>query len=52
MNKFFKKGELQDKKIVVALRKCADNYENGEILEVRDELVDIVNLILEWEHEY
>ena len=50
--KFYKNGELQDKKIVAALRRAADNYENGEIAEVRDLLVDIVNAIDEWEDAY
>lgn len=47
--RFYKNGELQDKKIVAALRRAADDYENGEIAEVRDLLVDIVNAIDEWE---
>lgn len=47
--KFYKNGELEDKKIEAALRKAADDYENGEIAEVRDLLVDIVNAIDEWE---
>ncbi len=52
MSKFFKKGELQDKKIAAALRQAADDYENGEILEVKDVLVDIINAITEFEQEY
>lgn len=46
--KFFKKGTLEDKKIAAALRKAADDYENGELVEVRDLLVDIVNAIDEF----
>lgn len=42
---FIVNGELQDWKIVNALRLAAENYENGELLEVRDVLVDIVNAI-------
>ena len=49
MSKFFKKGELQDKKIVAALRKAAEDYENGEIAEVKDELIDIINAITDFE---
>lgn len=52
MSKFFKKGELQDKKIAAALRQAADDYENGEILEVKNVLIDIINAITEFEQEY
>ena len=52
MSKFFKKGELQDKKIVAALRQAAEDYENGEIAEVKDVLIDIVNAITEFEEEH
>ena len=38
-------GELYDAKIIQALRKSADDYENGEIEEVRDVLIEIVNAI-------
>ena len=31
MSKYFKKGELQDKQIVAALHRAAEDYENGEI---------------------
>ena len=47
--RFLKNGELEDKKIVDALRKAADDYENGEIIEVRDLLQDIVDAINEFE---
>lgn len=43
--RFIKNGELEDKKICDALRKASNNYENGEIIEVRDLLVEIVNAI-------
>jgi hypothetical protein len=52
MNKFFKNGELKDKKIVEALHKAADDYENGEIVEVKDVLVEIINAITDFEQEY
>ena len=42
---FFKNGQLEDKKIVAALRKAADDYENGELIEVRDLLFEIINAI-------
>lgn len=51
MNKYFKKGELQDKKIIAALYRAAKDYENGEIAEVKDELIEIINAITEFEHE-
>lgn len=47
-NTFFEKGELQDEKIIAALKKAAEDYENGEICEVRDLLADIVNAIDEF----
>jgi hypothetical protein len=49
--RFLKNGELEDKKIVAALRKAADDYENGEIIEVRDLLWDIVDSITTFEGE-
>ena len=49
MSKFFKKGELQDKKIVAALRQAAEDYENGEIIEVKGVLIDIINAITDFE---
>ena len=52
MSKFFKKGELQDKKIITALKQAADDYENGEIAEVKDLLIDIVKAINEFEANY
>lgn len=52
MSKFFKKGELQDKKIVAALHQAAEDYENGEIIEVKDVLIEIINAITDFEVEY
>lgn len=37
--------ELKDKKIISALKKCAEWYENGAIIEVHDELLEIINAI-------
>ena len=48
--RFWKKGELEDQKIVDALRQAAKDYENGAIAEVRDVLIEIVNAIDEFEH--
>ena len=44
-NKFYGNGKLKDKKIVEALRNAANDYENGELIEVRDTLLDIINAI-------
>lgn len=47
--KFIKRnGELKDKEIIAALRKAAEEYENGELAEVRDTLFDIVCAIDEF----
>lgn len=54
--RFYKKGKLEDKKIEAALRKAADDYADGALIEVRDLLADIVNAIDEFaeqeEHNY
>ena len=46
--RFYKKGKLEDKKIEAALRGVADMYANGELIEVRDLLVEIVDAIDEF----
>ena len=51
MSKFFKKGELKDKKIVAALHQAAEDYENGEIIEVKDVLIEIINAITDFEQD-
>lgn len=38
-------GELNDTEIIKALRQAADDYENGEIEEVHDLLIEITNAI-------
>lgn len=43
--KFIQDGELEDQKICDALCKASNDYENGEIIEVRDLLMEIVNAI-------
>lgn len=47
MKKYYNKKtkELNDERIANDLRKLADDYENGEIVEVRDALLDIVEAI-------
>ena len=51
-SKFYVKGNLKDKKIVEALKNAAEQYENGEIAEVRDTLQDIIDAIDEFEADY
>lgn len=51
-NKFFAKGELKDDKIIAALKRAANDYENGEIAEVHDLLLEIAAAIEEWEAVY
>lgn len=45
MNRFYKDGMLRDTEIALALVNAATEYENGELLEVRDTLADIVSAI-------
>ena len=49
MSKFFRKGELQDQKIVAALHQAAEDYENGAIIEAKDVLIEIINAITDFE---
>lgn len=46
--KYLNGNELNDRAIVDALRQAAKDYENGEIIEVRDTLAEIVNAIDEF----
>lgn len=48
-NKFFNDGELKDKKIVAALKRAAKDYENGEIIETRDLILEIATAIYWWD---
>jgi len=48
-NKFYSKGELKDKKILEVLKKLPEQYENGEIAEVRDIMEEIIFAIDEFE---
>ena len=49
--RFFKKGELLDQKIISALNQAAQDWENGEISEVKDLLLDIIAAIREFERK-
>ena len=44
-NPYYKNKELQDKQIVEALKHWPEQYEDGEIIEVRDILCQIVRAI-------
>lgn len=52
MNCYYKNGKLLDQKIVVALQRAAKDYENGEIIEVRGVLWEILMAIDEWTENY
>ena len=49
MNRYFKNGHLKDKQIVQDLRQASQDYENGEISEVSDTLMEILDAIKMWE---
>ena len=49
--RFFKKGELLDQKIIDTLHQAAFDWENGEIAEVKDTLLDILAAIREFERK-
>lgn len=46
--RFIKRGELEDERIINALNTAARDYENGELIEVRDLLLEIVAAIDEF----
>ena len=50
MAKFIRGSALQDAEIAKALRKAAEDYENGEIIEVKGVLIEIINAITEFEN--
>lgn len=50
--KYYANGELKDEQIIQALKDAAEQYENGEIAEVRDILCEIVNAIDKFEKDY
>lgn len=52
MSKFYRNGELKDKKIIAALEQAAKDYENGEIVEVKEVLIEIINAIKDFEQDY
>lgn len=46
--RFFRRGELKDREVVATLHQAADDYENGELIEVRDLLLEIIIAIDEF----
>lgn len=47
--KYFKRGELKDELIIADLKKAAELYEDGAIIETRDLLQEIVCAINEFD---
>lgn len=50
--RFINRGELEDEKIVTALKSAVRMYEDGELLEVEGLLIDIVESIKQFDREY
>ena len=44
-------GTLKDREVVANIRKAADMYENGELIETRDMLLEIINAIDDFDVE-
>lgn len=44
-------GTLKDKEVVADIRKAADMYENGELIESQSILVEITNAISDFNSE-
>lgn len=51
-SQFYANGELNDSKIIEALNEALCCYENGELLEARETLADIVKAIDEFDRSY
>ena len=43
--RYIKFGELQDERILSSLEIAKREYENGELIEVRDRLIEIIGAI-------
>ncbi len=46
--RYFKNGELQDERILASINAAAKEYEDGEIIEVRDRMLEIIAAIDEF----
>ena len=52
MSKYLNNDDtLKDKEVVADIRKAADMYENGELIEAQSILVEIVNAIDDFDAE-
>lgn len=51
-SQFYANGELNDSKIIEALNEALESYENGELVEARETLSDIVDAIDEFDKKY
>lgn len=51
-SQFYANGELRDEKVIEALNEALCFYENGELLEARETLADIVKAIDEFDRKY
>ena len=47
-----KNGDLDDEEILKALYKLPEMYIDGELSEVCDVIIDILNAITYWEHKW
>ena len=52
VNRFYIDGELDDPEIITALLDAADMYANGEIIETRDMLAEVIRAIDRFTCEY
>ncbi len=49
--RYIKNGELQDERILASLEAAKKEYKDGEIIEARDRLLEIIAAIDEFETE-
>lgn len=46
--RYIKDGDLQDEEIITSIYAAANEYENGEVLEARDRMLEIIAAIDEY----
>lgn len=46
--RYIKNGELQDERIVASIHMAAKEYQNGELIEARDRMLEIIAAIDEF----
>ena len=49
--RYIKNGELQDERILASIHRAGEEFKNGEILEARDRMLEIIGAIDEWADE-